>query len=116
MIDEQGKPLELCLFPFGADDPISCHPLVRRGLGTEEFPCGLVCAKLLFLFTSELGGLSLFVRVDARFFCATCGKSLEAGGMHQALFCELSNEVDVDGTPGAGGLAGSEANCVAGFV
>src|SRR5713226_7074785 len=36
--------------------------------------------------------------------------------MHQALLCELSNEVDVDGTPGAGGLAGSEANGVAGLV
>jgi len=36
--------------------------------------------------------------------------------MHQTLLCELSNEVDIDGAPGACGLAGSEANCVTGFV
>ena len=32
------------------------------------------------------------------------------------MLCELSNEVYVDGTPGAGGFAGSKANSVAGFV
>jgi len=36
--------------------------------------------------------------------------------MHQALLCELADEVDVDGAPGAGGLAGSETDGVAGFV
>src|SRR5260370_4485032 len=36
--------------------------------------------------------------------------------MHQPLLGELSNEVDVDRAPGAGGLARSEANHVAGFV
>jgi len=36
--------------------------------------------------------------------------------MHQALLCELSNEVDIDGAPGACGLAGVKANCVTGFV
>jgi hypothetical protein len=116
MADELGEAFELCLFPFGADDPIRAHPLVPRGLGTEEFPGGLVRAKQLLLFASEMGVLSLSVRIDAGFFFAACGESLEAGGMHQALLCELSDEVDVDGAPGAGGLAGSEANCVAGFV
>jgi len=32
------------------------------------------------------------------------------------LLCELSNEVDVDGAPGAGGFPRGEANGVAGFV
>src|SRR6266567_6341929 len=36
--------------------------------------------------------------------------------MHQTLLCELLNKFDVNGTPGAGGLARSEANHVAGFV
>src|SRR6267378_5164339 len=116
MIDEYGKPLESCFFFFCIDDPPSAHPLVPRGLGTEEFPGELAGAKLLFLITSETGASSLFVRVDAGFFFAASGKGLEAGGMHQALLCKLSNEVDVNGAPIAGWLAGSEANCVAGFV
>ena len=36
--------------------------------------------------------------------------------MHQTFLCELLNKFDVDGAPVAGGLAGSEANGVAGFV
>jgi hypothetical protein len=116
MADELGEPFELCLFPFGADDPIRAHPLIPRGLGTEEFPGGLVRAKQLFLFASEMGVLSLFVRVDAGFFFAARGKGLEAGGMHQSLLGELSGEFDVDVAPGAGGLAGSEANGIAVFV
>src|SRR6266852_1539536 len=36
--------------------------------------------------------------------------------MHQAFHCELLNKFDVDGAPGVGGLAGSEANCVTVFV
>src|SRR5712672_424245 len=116
MADELGEAFELCLFPFGADDPIRAHPLIPRGLGAEEIPGGLVRAKQLLLFASEMGVLSLFVRIDAGFFFAACGKGLEAGGMHQSLLGELSDEVDVDETPVAGGLAGSEANCVAGFV
>ena len=116
MIDEYGKPLEFCFFFFCIDDPPSAHPLVPRGLGTEEFPGGLAGAKLLFLITSETGASSLFVRVDAGFFFAASGEGLEAGGMHQALLCKLSSEVDVNGAPVAGWLAGSEANCVAGFV
>ena len=116
MGDEFGKPLEFCFVSFGTDDPICCHLLVPGSLRAEEFPGDLVGAKLLFLFTSELGVLALFVGVDARLFCVAGGKSLETGGMHQPLLAELSNEVDVDRTPVAGGLAGSEANCVAGFV
>src|SRR6266853_720238 len=116
MTDEFGKPFEFCLSPFGADDPIRCHPLVPRGLGTEEFPGGFVGAKLLFLCASETGALSLFVGVDARFFFVASGESFEAGWMHQPLLGELSNEVDVDGTPVARGFAGSEANCVTVFV
>src|ERR1700687_5306870 len=116
MTDELGKPLELCLFLFGADDPISRHPLVPRGLGKEEIPSGLVCAKLLLLFTSELGALALFVRVDARLFFATGGKGFETCRMHQTHFLELADAFDVNGAPGAGRPARSEANRVAGFV
>ena len=116
MIDEYGKPLEFCFFLFCADDPISCQPLVPGSLIAEEFPSGPVCAKLPLLFTSEASALPLFVRVDARLFCASSGEGLEAVGMHQPLLCELSNKFDVDGTPSARGLAGSEANCVAGIV
>src|ERR1700731_858882 len=116
MADELEEAFELCFFPFGADDPKSRHPLVPRGLGTEEIPGGFVRTKLFFLFASETGVLSLFIRVDAGFSFAARGEGPEAGGMHQALFCKLSNEVDVDGAPGACGLAGSETNCVAGFV
>ena len=116
MTDELGKALELCLFPFGADDPIGADPLVPRGLGMEEVPGGLVGAKLPFLFTGEAGGLPLFVGVDAGFLFAASGEGLESGGMHQALLCELSDEVDIDRAPGASRLAGSEANGVAGFV
>src|SRR5882762_9644376 len=116
MADELGEPLELCFFPFGSDDPIRAHPLVPRGSGTEKFPSGLVGAKLLFLLATEAGALSLLVGVDAGFLFAACGKSLEAGGIHQTLLCEVSNEVDIDGAPGAAGLAGGEANCVAGSV
>src|SRR5437016_4214218 len=36
--------------------------------------------------------------------------------MHQALFCKLLNKSNVNGAPGAGGLARSEANHVAGFA
>src|SRR5437879_2749702 len=36
--------------------------------------------------------------------------------MHQAFLCELLNKFDIDGTPGAGGLARSEANHIAGLV
>jgi hypothetical protein len=85
-------------------------------LGAEEFPGGLVGAELLFLFAGEAGALALFVGVDGGFFFAACGEGFEAGRIHQALLGELSDEVDVDGAPGAGGLAGSEANGVAGFV
>ncbi len=116
MLNERGKALEFRLFLLGADDPISAHPLVPRSLRAEEFPSGFVCAKLLRLFTSELGALALFVRVDGRFFCVASGESLEAGVMHQALLCELLNKFDVNGAPGAGELARSEANHVAGFV
>jgi len=116
MADELGEAFELCLFPFGADDPKSRHPLVPRGLGTEEIPGGFVRTKLFFLFANETGVLSLFIRVDAGFSFAARGKCFETGGTHQALLCKLSNEVDVDGAPGACGLAGSETNCVAGFV
>ena len=35
--------------------------------------------------------------------------------MHQAFFCKLLNKSNVNGAPGAGGLARSEANHVAGF-
>src|SRR5216683_5639636 len=116
MTDEFGKPFEFCLSPFGADDPIRCHPLVPRGLGTEEFPGGFVGAKLLFLCASETGALSLFVGVDGGFFFVASSESFDASGMHQSLLGKLSNEVDVDGAPVAAGLARSEANCVAGFV
>ena len=116
MMDELGKALELCFFPFGADDPVGAHALVPRGLGTEEFPGGLVGAKLFFLFASELRALSLFVRVDGGFVFVACSEGLEASWMHQALLCELSDKANVDGAPGAGGLAGGETNCVAGFV
>jgi hypothetical protein len=116
MTDELGEALESCFFPFGAYDPPSADPLVPRGLGTEEFPGGFVRAKLFFLSTSKAGGLALFVCVNTGFFLATRGEGFEANGMHQALLCELSDEVDIDRAPGAGGLAGSEANRVAGFV
>src|SRR5260370_1241111 len=116
MADEFGEPLDLCFFSFGTDDPMCCHPLVPGSLRTEEFPSRFVGAKLLFLFTSELGVLALFVGVDARLFCVAGGKSLETGGMHQPLLGELSNEVDVNCTPVAGGLAGSKTDRVAGFV
>ncbi len=36
--------------------------------------------------------------------------------MHQTFLCEFLNKFDVNSTPGAGGLARSEANHVAGFV
>jgi len=86
MADELGEPLELCLFPFGSDDPIRARPLVPRGLGTEKFPSGLVGAKLLFLLATEAGALSLLVRVDAGFLFAACGESLEAGGIIRPCF------------------------------
>ena len=116
MIDGYGKPLDFCFFLFCADDPISCQPLVPGSLKAEEFPSGLVGAKLPLLFTSELGALALFVRVDARFSCTTCGKSLETGGMHQTRFLKLLDAFDVNGAPSASGPARSEANRVAGFV
>src|SRR5216683_1599405 len=116
MLDEQRKPLEFCFFPLCADDPISAHPLVPRSLRTEEFPSGFVGAKLFRLFTSELGALPLFVRVDARLLCAACRESLEAGGMHQTHFLELLDALDVNGAPSACGPARSEANRVAGIV
>ena len=116
MIDEHGKPLEFCFFLFCADDPISCHSLVPGSLRAEEFPSGLVCAKLLLLFTSELGALALFVRIDARLFFATGSKGLETCRMHQTRFLELLDAFDVDGAPSASGPARSEANGVAGFV
>src|SRR6266568_3926231 len=115
-IDEYGKTLELCLLPFCADDPIRCHSLVPGSLRTEEIPSALVGAKLLFLLCVESGALPLLVRVDGGLFCSASGEGLETGGMHQALLCELLDKLDVDGAPGAGGLAGSEANRVAGFV
>ena len=116
MLDQLRKPLESCFFLFCADDPIGCHPLVPRRLSTEEFPSGLVGAKLFRFFTIELDALALFVSVDAGLFYAASGKNPEAGGMHQALLCELLNEFDVNGAPGAGEFARSEANHVAGFV
>src|ERR1700676_490362 len=116
MIDKHGKPLEFCFFLFCADDPISCQPLVPGSLRAEEFPSGLVCAKQLLLFTSELGALALFVRVDARLFFATGGKGLQACRMHQTCFLELLGAFDINGAPGASGPAWSEANRVAGFV
>jgi len=85
-------------------------------LRAEEFPSGLVCAKLLLLFSSELGALALFVRVDAGLFCATGSESLETCGVHQTHFSELADAFDVNSAPGAGGPARSEANRVAGFV
>src|SRR5229473_3922211 len=116
MLDEQRKPLEFCFFPLCTDDPISCHPLVPRRLRTEEFPSGLVCAKLLLLFTSELGVLPLFVRVDGRLFRASRCKRLESRGVHQTHFFELLGAFDVNGAPGAGGPARSKANRVTGLV
>jgi len=116
MLDKQGKPLEPCFFPFCADDPISCHSLVPGSLRAEEFPSGLVCAKLLLLFTSELGALALLVRIDARVFFATGSKGLETCRMHQTRFLEVLDAFDVNGAPGASGPARSEANGVAGFV
>src|SRR5271169_2579796 len=116
MADEFGEAFEFCFFPLGADDPVGAHPLVPRSLGTEEFPSGLVGAELLFLFARELRAVSLFVGIDGGFFLVASGECLEAGGMHQTLLRELADEVDVDGAPGADGLAGSEANGVASFV
>ena len=116
MLDKQGKPLEPCFFLFCADDPMSCHSLVPGSLRAEEIPSGLVCAKLLLLFTSKLGALALFVRVDAGLFFATGGKGLETCRMHQTRFLELLDAFDVNGAPGAGGPARSETNCVTGFV
>ncbi len=116
MTDKLGKPLAFCFFSFCADGPIGAHPLVPRRLRTKEFPSRFVGTKLLLLFTCEAGAIPLFVRVDGGFFLVARGKSFETGRMHQTFLCELLNEFDVDGTPVAGGLAGSEANCVAGFV
>src|SRR6266478_2881429 len=116
MTDQLGETLEFRLFSFYADNPISAHPLVPGSLRTEKFPGGLVGAKLLGLFTGELGVLPLLVRIDGRLFFIASGESLQASGLHQALHCEFLNKFDIDGTPGAGGLAGSEANAVAGFV
>src|SRR3977135_1346321 len=110
MFDEFGKPLEFCLFLFCADDPISCQPLVPGGLRAKESPSGLASAKLPLLFTAEPGAPTLFVRVDARLFCATGGKGLEARRMHQPLLLELPDTSDVNGTPGAAAPARSEAN------
>ena len=61
MSDELGEPFASCLFPLRGDNPISAHPLIPRSLRAEEFPSGFVGAKLLGLFTSELGVLALFV-------------------------------------------------------
>src|SRR5260370_17931856 len=116
MIDEHGKPLEFCFFFFCADDPISRHSLVPGSLRAEEFPSGFVCAKLLLVFTSELGALALFVRVDAGLFCATSGEGLETCRMHQTRFLELADAFDINGAPGPCGPPRSEANRVAGFV
>src|SRR5258708_33903914 len=99
MRDKQGKPLEPCFFPFCADDPISCHSLVPGSLRAEEFPSGLVCAKLLLLFTSELGALALFVIIDARLFFATARKGLETCRMHQTVFLKLLDQFTFDGAP-----------------
>src|SRR5260370_18318939 len=99
MTDEHGKPLEFCFFFFCADDPISCHSLVPGSLRAEEFPSGLVCAKLLLLFTSELGALALFVRIDARLFFATGSKGLETCRMHQTRFLELLHAFVLDVPP-----------------
>src|SRR5882762_4838487 len=86
MLDKQGKPLEPCFFPFCADDPISCHSLVPGSLRAEEIPSGIVCAKLLLLFTSELGALALFVRVDARLFALRAAKALRPAGCIRLAF------------------------------
>ena len=116
MLDEQGKALEFCFFLFCANDPIRCHSLVPRRLRAEEFPGGLVGAKLFRLFAGELGVLALFVRVDGGLFRAASSEGFEAGGMHQAFLCKHSNKSDIDRAPGAGGPARSEANHVAGFI
>src|SRR6266446_2313293 len=86
MLDEQRKPLVLCLFHLCADDPISCHPLVPRSLRTEEFPSGFVCAKLLRLFTSEPGALALFVRIDGDFFALRAAKALRPARCIKPVF------------------------------
>src|SRR5713226_1510441 len=99
MIDERGKPLESRFFLFCAEDPPSGQPLVPGSLRTEEFPSGLVRAKLLLLFASEPGALALFVRVDAGLFCAPSGKGLETCRMHQPHFLELLDAFDVNRAP-----------------
>ena len=96
MIDEQGKPTESCFFLFCADDPPSCHPLVRRGLRTEKLPSALVFAKSLFLSSGEASVLALLVRVNARLSCAARYEGLKAGRVHQPLLSELSNAFDVN--------------------
>jgi len=106
MADELGEPLELCLFPFGSDDPIRARPLVPRAWERKNSQAGLLARSCFSCSRLKAGALSLLVRVDAGFLFAACGESLEAGGMHQALLCELSNEVDIDGAPGACGLRG----------
>src|SRR5258708_3922913 len=94
--DELRKPLELCFFPLCADDPKGCHPLVPRSLGAEEFPSAFVGVKLSLQFTSELRMLPLFIGISGGLFCVASSEDFEAGGMHQTLFCESSDEVDVD--------------------
>ena len=116
MMNELGKTVEFGFFPFGGGDPISAYPLVPRGLGKEKFPGELVGTELLFLVASEACAFALFVGVDAGFLFVARGESFEAGRMHEAVSCELSDEVNVDGAPGAGGFARSEADGVAGFV
>src|SRR6266853_4002618 len=116
MLDELREPLELCFLSFCSDDPVGAYPLVPRSLRAEEFPGALVSAKLLFLGTSETSVFALFVRVDGGFLLVTGGESLEAGGMHHPLLGELFNEIDINGAPSTGGLAGCETDRVTGFV
>ena len=54
--------------------------------------------------------------MDARIFCATNGKDIEACRMHQTHFLELLDAFNINSAPGASGPARSEANRVPGFV
>src|SRR4029077_991699 len=112
-VNQYREALKSRLLFLGADHPVGGRSLVPRRLGSEEFPCIRIRAKLLLQIGMEFRRLSLLLGVNRRAVAVTLLESRAPCRMHQPQLCQFLRTLDVDCAPDTSWLAWSETDFVA---
>src|SRR6516225_1209225 len=116
ILNQLGEASLASFFLLGADDAIGGGSAIPGRLRLEVLPGFLVGAELSLVGGTELGVLALLVGVDSGLIALARLEGLDSRRMHEAEPGHFLRAPDVNRAPGAGWLAGREADAVADLV